>query len=970
LTPSDAQASLRVWAEVVHAVVTPAGGLPLETAVLDAPVLMFVFSGDRAVLIAQVMRVALSVRDAVTRTWREWGNRPEQGVAVLQVGQSVHVMAGEQPGSEAVNPTIGGQLLQLCLPGHIVVSSQVHDGVGQDMAWRDLGRIEIRSVAAGAPPGFLQAYTLGPAADVYRRSWAQRPAPYMIGRTHELSVLSRAFGRSLDHAGRVVGVCAEAGMGKSLLLAHFLRAAEYNHERIHVMSCSPDMVAREWFPLAVWLEDVLGFDADDESAVRFQKTQARLPWYASRDDVLLVAQFLGIPLPSDVAPLNLTPLNARMQLEALLRRWLKGEGPRQTILVVEDLHWCDSATLAFLASLAEASLLLVVTARPVAQALVDGVVTGVQWHHLAPQDRREMSQLMARVTQGKTLPPDVEATIVEQAAGNPLYLEEFTRAALSCGFLLEESQQWVWAPGAEGQWHPADFRQALAARLDRLGTARSVAMHASVIGRRFDVQSLAALLPRVPPPELASGINELMGAGMIHLVDPTRGEYEFRHALVQLAAYESVIQRERETMHARLAAHIEAELPDVAERQPALVARHLAEAGEYGRAARRWLAAGQLSLARSANGEAIAYVGEGLSLLKQLPQEERDALELALLTVMGPALIATAGFGSPLVGQNFARTRELCDAFAARPEVFPSLWGSWVFSLVRGRLRESCDYAQRMGAMVDSMGVPSLAIESLWTLGDSLYWLGDLTGAGLALDAACESYDATAHHAHATLFGQDPGVAASCYASLVCLHRGQPEAARQALDRAHAMARDREHAFSTSWALAFEHMFAMYHRDAAQAVAAARQSLQFCQEQGAPFWQAAGQIVLGWGLAMSGEAVQGLIQLREGMALYEAIGSNVVHPLWHALLAEALLQQGDVDAAAQAVQRGLALAESNEERLSEIELWIAQGDVCKARGDAGRAAAGSAYQQAATLSHERGAVLLAERAARRLLALG
>jgi tetratricopeptide (TPR) repeat protein len=184
------------------------------------------------------------------------------------------------------------------------------------------------------------------------------------------------------------------------------------------------------------------------------------------------------------------------------------------------------------------------------------------------------------------------------------------------------------------------------------------------------------------------------------------------------------------------------------------------------------------------------------------------------------------------------------------------------------------------------------------------------------------------------------------------------------------MARDREHAFSTSWALAFEHMFAMYHRDAAQAVAAARQSLQFCQEQGAPFWQAAGQIVLGWGLAMSGEAVQGLIQLREGMALYEAIGSNVVHPLWHALLAEALLQQGDVDAAAQAVQRGLALAESNEERLSEIELWIAQGDVCKARGDAGRAAAGSAYQQAATLSHERGAVLLAERAARRLLALG
>lgn len=737
----DAVDSLRVWREVVNAVVAPAGGLPVGTTALGPQALMFAFSGDKAPLIEQAMRVALSLRDAVSRMWRELGHRGEPQAAVVQIGQSIHLVDAHEPGSVMADQVVAGQLLQLCLPGHIVVSSPVHDGVGQDMAWRDLGRIETRSasVNASGAPGFLQAFTLGPAADVYRRSWAQRPAPYMIGRTHELAVLCRAFGRSLDHAGSVVGVCAEAGMGKSLLLAHFLRAAEYNHERIHVMSCSPDMVAREWFPLAVWLEDMLGFDADDESDIRFQKTQARLPWYASRDDVLLVAQFLGVSLPSDVAPLNVTPLIARMQLEALLRRWLKGEGPRQTILVVEDVHWCDPATLAFLASLAAAPLLQVFTLRPVAQAGVDGVVAGVQWHHLAPQDRREMGQLMARVTQGKALPADVEATIVEQAGGNPLYLEEFTRAALVSGALLEQPAQWVWAPGAVGQWHPADFRQALVDRLDRLGTARSVAMHASVIGRRFDVQSLAALLPKVPSPELAQGINELMGAGMIHLVDSARGEYEFRHALVQLAAYESVIQRERETMHARLAAHIEAELPEVAERQPALVARHLAQAGDHGRAARRWLAAGQQSLARSANGEAIAYLSEGLSLLRQLPQEERDALELALLTVMGPALIATAGFGSPVVGHNFARMRELCDAFAARPEVFPSLWGSWVFSLVRGRLRESCGYAQRMGAMVGSMGVPSLAIESHWTLGDSLYWLGDLAGASVALEAACDA---------------------------------------------------------------------------------------------------------------------------------------------------------------------------------------------------------------------------------------
>lgn len=969
LPSSGQQTALQQWRDVVQTVVMQVGGVRMQDTQANLPGLMCCLEGVKPEVLRLALRLALSVRDAVSRTWRVSRQDRASGVVALNVGVSLHVVPDSQAGWTP-SASVGAQLLHLCQPGHVVVSAEVHSGLTADLPWRDLGRIEVE--APGVPgdlkqPALLQMHGLGPAAEGHRRSWTQRPPPALIGRTSELAVLCKALGRSMDVPGQAWGLVAEAGMGKSLLLAHFLRSAELSQERFHVLSCSPDMTTRERFPLTVWLEDMLGFDPEDEGLERLQKVQARLPWFASRDDAWIVAQFLGVALPAEVTPPKVTPLVAQARLDGLLRRWLVGEGPRQAIVVVEDLHWCDPQTLAFLSTLNAESVLLLMSTREVAKMGVEAAMPGLNWLALQPQDAWEMRQLIARVTKGKALPADLEMLLLDQAAGNPLFLEEFTRGALASGMLVEQAQQWAWAAGAQGHWHPADYRQALVERLDRLGTARSVAMHAAVIGRRFDVNALSALLPKVATTEINQGIGELLGAGMIQAVDRTKGEYEFKHALVQLAAYESVMQRERETMHSRLAAHIESELPDVAERQPALVARHLSQAGDFGRAARRWLAAGQLSVSRSANAEAISYLGEGLSLLKLLPEGERDALELALLTTMGPALIANTGFGSALVGQNFARTRELCDVLADRPEVFPSLWGSWVFSLVRGRLRESRDYALRMRELVATMGPTPLAIEGQWTLGDSLYWMGELAPAEQALQEACQSYDARLHHGHATLFGQDPGVAAWCYVSLVRLHRGKPRESGEALERALAIAQQQDHPFSMSWALAFRHMVAMYQRDAKAALAASEASLRYCQEQGAPFWLASGQIVQGWGMAITGRVVQGLEQMRAGMALYDAIGSNVVQPLWYALLTEVLLVAGEVDAAAEAVAAGMAMATANEECLSEAELWIALGDVGCARATVqGTVDARHAYQRALALTQTMGAVLLENRALQRL----
>lgn len=306
-----------------------------------------------------------------------------------------------------------------------------------------------------------------------------------------------------------------------------------------------------------------------------------------------------------------------------------------------------------------------------------------------------------------------------------------------------------------------------------------------MIGRRFEAELLEAITSESGE-RVTAGLEELVDAGLMYRAGTgaTR-RYEFKHALVQMAAYESLLRRTRQDLHDRVARELAARFPDVVERQPEILAHHLAEARQWVGAIQHWLIAGQRSLVHSANQEAIAHLGRGLELLPNVADtREREPLELALLTTLGPALIATTGFASAQVGDVYARARALCGQLHGRPEFFPSLWGSWVFHLVRGDLGVAREFAEEMLRLGEQTGDSGMLVEAHWTLGDALYWLGHLHEADRHLSIAAALYDPEHHHVNALLYGQDPGVATHCYRSYTLWLLGHPAQAIAALDRA------------------------------------------------------------------------------------------------------------------------------------------------------------------------------------------
>lgn len=860
-------------------------------------------------------------------------------------------------------PNIAARLQSAAEPDSIVVSGATQRLIRERFDWQDRGELALKGVIQPVHAFSLVRQTVVEGKNLPPK----RLLKPIAGREAELSLLAAAWKKACGGAGVVISVSGEAGIGKSRLLDALHERALKDRKRALVLRCSPYHATSELHPVVERFEAALGLAHADAPDERFAKLERGLRKLApSSESVALLAALVSIPLPAGIDASNLSPVVTRQRTYAALSAWLLGQamaGP--VVIACEDLHWADPSTLEFLAlfiqQMAAAPVLLVLTFRPEFNppwtAPPDAVhITLSRLGGAAAQ------AIVARLTGGKALPAAILQTVLANTDGVPLFVEEFTSAVLESGLLVEHDDRYELAGDLPAGLIPQTLRDSLTARLDRLGPARTIARHAAVIGRRFDRDLLDAISTESAS-RVAQGLSELEAADLVHGVAAAPRQYEFKHALVQVAAYESLLRRDRIDLHMRVAGEMERALPDLVERQPHLLAHHLAGAQQWARAIDRWLAAGQRNLVRSANAEAITNLRTGLSLLPNVPAEQRAPLELALLTTIGPALIATTGFGSTQVGRVYTRARELCDVLEGRAEFFPALWGSWVYHHVRGECRAGQKFAERMLKLAGDTNDDTMRVEAHWTLGNSCYWLGELEEADRHLSAATGFYSPERHAGNALAYGQDPAVAAECYRSFALWMLGLPDQSLAALSRAGALAAARDHPFTTAWALAFEFMVYMYRQEPKAALAAADRALAFCNEQGTPFWISSGIIVRGWARARLGELGAGIDEMRQGLQLYEAIGSRVVQPLWFGLLAEALLTAERHAEARAALASGFAIATANEERVSEIDLWRIQGDLDCSEYPEDRERACRSYRRALEMAEQHRAASLGLRAA-------
>ncbi|MBV8398976.1 MAG: AAA family ATPase [Acetobacteraceae bacterium] len=749
----------------------------------------------------RAVRAGLAAAAAVSEI--KTGAEPLQvriGIAsgLVVIGEPIGAGDSRQQTAVGETPNRAARLQSLAGPGQVIIDAATRRQIGGLFDCRELGTIELKGLPEPVPAWQVVSENRALGQFEALRSGLTP----LVGREEESELLLRRWTQAKAGMGRVVLISAEPGVGKSRLTAALAeRIAAEPHIRMRYF-CSPHHQDSALYPVIAQMERAAGFAHGDDPATRLARLQALLAaTNPSPEDVALIADLHGLP-SADLAPLlDLTPQRKKEKtFEALLRQ-LEGLSRQHPVLMIfDDIHWIDPSSRELLDRLIERVMdwpvLLMLLFRPEFQPPWVGQPQ-VTLLTLARLDRRETVTIVANVAGDAVLPPEIVAEIADRTDGVPLFIEEMTKAVLEAG---------VQAPAAlSAAPHPRlsvppTLHASLMARLDRLGSAaREVAQAGAAIGREFGYALLASTtdLPEAP---LRQALDRLADAGLVFARGtPPEASYLFKHALVQDAAYGSLLRGRRQGLHQRIVAVLEERFPDIVQAQPALLAQHCQEAGLAKQAVGYWLKAGQQALARSAMTEAVAQLRKGLDVLADLPDNPwRQQQELDLQAALGAALSATKGFSAVEVGDTFARARALAEQLDRPEYLVPLIAGQWVFHNARAEYRLSLPLSQQLeqiGAVRNDAAAQLLGYA--WQGADYL-WLGEFITARALLERSL------ADPAHRVIKGLaiDPYVTALTFLALTLAYLGYIDQARSRMDEALPEARRHVHTLAHGLAAA------------------------------------------------------------------------------------------------------------------------------------------------------------------------
>ena len=447
-----------------------------------------------------------------------------------------------------------------------------------------------------------------------------------------------------------------------------------------------------------------------------------------------------------------------------------------------------------------------------------------------------------------------------------------------------------------------------------------------MLGREFAYELLQAIAPQ-DENTLQEGLAQLVEAELLYQRGrPPRARYIFKHALIQDAAYASLLKSTRQQVHQQIAQVLETRFPALVETQPELVAQHYTAAGCPEQAVVYWQRAGQQASDRSAHLEAISHLTTGIELLKTLPETpERTQQALTLHIALGAALQMTKGHAAPEVEHAYTQARALCQQVGETPELVPVLFGLWRFYVARPQLHTARELGETLLRLAQRAHDPALAVIAHYALGSTWFCLGVLPAARQHLEEGIARYTPDQRRALVFRMGQDPGVACRIYAALTLWLLGYPEQALARLHDALALAHELSHPFSLAFARCWAAFVSQFRRDVSAVHEQAEAAVALSTEQGFPLWAALGTSLRGWALAMQGQGEEGMAQVRQGIAAWRATGAALHVPYFCTLLAEVCDHLGHPEDGLQALAEAHTLVEQHEERYWEAE-------VCRLRG--------------------------------------
>jgi class 3 adenylate cyclase/tetratricopeptide (TPR) repeat protein len=909
---------------------------------------------------------ALEILDAIGQLNEELGHE----VPLVQTRIGIHtgpVVAGAlAAGSNELlamgnTPNVAARLQDLAEPNSVVVSAASQSLVEGYFRWRELGEFTLKGITD--PIRAFEPLEESSVRTPFELA-IQKGLRRLAGRTEELESLRELYRAARGGTGQIAHLSGEGGIGKSRLL-HAIREDAETVDGIWLTGrCAAQSQNTALYPVLEALRSLLGFTAGDTEADRLNKLQNALADSADPEKIRLLADLFAIDPGPDLPELMLSPELARSRTLATVQELLLSTSRKAPLVItIEDLHWVDPSTLEFLERFATAMVnervLLLLSYRPSFEA-APAQGAPVLELRLSALDESETRKLVVDVSGEHSLPEALIDRIVDRTDGVPLFVEELTKAVLEAGDGgLPES-----ADSLDALSIPSTLESLLRTRLDRLGSAKPVVQLAAVVGREFNysmLENLGVFDKTILDPALDTLVEaELLGRSG----SPPDAHYTFRHALIQDAAYQSLLRRARREYHGRIAETAIESGWEVVSEQPEFVAHHFTDAGMHEQGVEHWLLAGQQALERSANAEAIAHFTRGLEVIEALPDERpRWERELALSMGLGPALTTARGYGAAGVEEAYNRALSLCRKLGDPPEIFWVLWGLGAYQQARGQHREALDKGREIQRLAESRR--ELQAEAQFGVGTSLFYLGDLVEAREELEKGSDFFVSQVAEQGLSPTGHHAGVMSLGYLAIALWHLGYPEQSMMRCEQSIELAERIGHPFVRLQSLHWATFVHFLRRDRGETRRFAQAESTLSAQYGFPFGELGSAMTLAWLEARNGER-DAVDALRGGVDAYRGVGARVGITYFLAMLADACLAVDRIEDGLAAVDEGFEEMAETGERVWEAELYRLKGELVATRSSA---EAVSYLDKAQTVAHGQQARSLELRSALSLAAL-
>ena len=869
-------------------------------------------------------------------TLREQGRPPllmrvglNTGEVVVRSIQKDDLHADYVPVGHSTN--VAARMEQLAAPGSILVSEYTHKLTDGYFAFKDMGKTQIKGV--DEPLNVYEVVGAGPLRTRLQVS-ARRGLTRFVGRQSEMEQLQHALDQATAGHGQIVGVMGEPGLGKSRLFHEFKLTSQSGCLVLEAFGVSHGQ-ASPYLPMIELLKEYFQIQPGDDERARKEKVAGKVLILDRSIEEILPYLFALLSIEDEQGSLQQMDPQIRRQrtFEALKKLFLRESLNCPLVLVVEDLHWIDSETQGFLDTLTEsvasAQLLLLVNFRPEYRHEW-GAKTYYTQLRLSSLGKSEAEEFLTFLIGTDASLTALKELILERTDGTPFFMEEVVQTLAEEGSLIGERGNYSLEVTPTALHISPTVQGVLAARIDRLPPDEKILLqHLSVIGRQFPA-SLVKQVVTQREDELYQLLASLQAKEFLY-EQPAfpESEFIFKHALTQDIAYGTVLQEQRKALHERTGQALETLHAEKLDDRYSELAHHYGLSGNTEKAVEYLSLAGQQAVQRSANVEAVEQLTTALELLQMLPEErDRAEQELQLQLALGPAVLATTSYSAPELARTYTRALELSRQLNDQSHLFIALRGLWYYSFVGGdEYEKSLELGKQLVELANQSNSSAHQIEAHYTRGAALLFQGALAEGRAHLEQVVSLYDPNQHASLRASSGQDPGVASRGQLCQGLWALGYPVQAQQARQEALTLAQEISHTFTSTSAFGMASAMYVHCRDYSRARDDAEAALALSAKHGFAWWTAMGNIFHGKALAALGQPAEGIVQIRQGIMDYQALGAATWVPYYLALLAEEHGRVGDVEEGLVVVAEGLGRVEKTGERWSEAELYRLKGEL-------------------------------------------